>query len=311
MAESSVGKPLVRVDGRLKVTGHAHNIGDTVHPDLVHAVALQSTIAKGRIEQIDTRAASAAPGVLAVITHLNAPKLSPSPISLGNDGQQGSAGESHLPLQDEVIHYSGQHTALIVAHTLEQSQHAASLVTVHYSRESPAVEMEYELPRAFKPVKIWGEETDTLKGDVERGLKEAAVRVDETYTTALQHHVAMEPHATVAIWDGDNLTLYEPSTWVYGVRKAAARWFDLPEERVRVIQQFVGGSFGCKGPTWPHVALAAIAARQVKRPVKLVLTRRQAFTSNGHRPRILLRVRIGATREGCLIALAPHATSHS
>ena len=223
MAENSVGKPLLRVDGRLKVTGQAHYIGDIVHPDLVHAVAVQSTIAKGRIEQIDTRAASAAPGVLAVITHLNAPKLSPSPISLGNDGQQGSAGESHLPLQDEVIHYSGQHTALIVAHTLEQSQHAASLVTVHYSRESPAVEMEYELPRAFKPVKIWGEETDTLKGDVERGLKEAAVRVDETYTTALQHHVAMEPHATVAIWDGDNLTLYEPSTWVYGVRKAAAR----------------------------------------------------------------------------------------
>ncbi len=314
MNESAVGAPLSRVDGRAKVTGRAQYVGDVVHPDLAHAVVVQSAIARGRIEQIDTRAALSAPGVLAVITHLNAPKISPSPIALGGEmreGPGGSAGQSHLPLQDAVVHYSGQHIGLVVAHTLEQALRAASLVTVRYAQESPAVGIEGEMPRAFKPKKVWGEETDTLKGDLGRGLKEAAVRVDRSYQTALQHHVAMEPHATVAVWDKDKLTLYEPSTWVYGVRKTAAHWFDLPEENVRVVQRFVGGSFGCKGPTWEHVALAAIAARQLDRPVKLVLTRQQTFTSVGHRPRILHRIQLGATRDGRLTALAHDATSHT
>lgn len=314
MREGSIGAPLDRVDGRAKVTGRALYVGDVVHPELAHAVVVQSTVAKGRVERIETRAAEKAPGVLAVITHLNAPKLSPSPIAIGNEmrgGPGGSAGQSHLPLQDDVVYHSGQHVALVVARTLEEAQRAASLVAVSYTVETPAVEIESELPRAFKPKKVWGEETDTAKGDVELGLKEAAVRVDETYTTALQHHVAMEPHATVAVWDEDKLTLYEPSTWVYGVRKTASHWFDIPEEKVRVVQQFVGGSFGCKGPTWEHVALAAMAARQLDRPVKLVLTRQQTFTSVGHRPRIIHRVRLGVTRDGRLTALAHDAVSHT
>ena len=310
--EQAVGKPLSRVEGCLKVTGQARYAADTPLDNLCHAVLVQSAIANGRVTDMDMQAAENASGVLLVLTPRNAPRLSPAPIAVDNsNSQQGSAGESWLPLQDDRVHFSGQHLAVVVAETLEQAQYAAALVNVSYAPATPHADMEAERGQAFPPQKVWGEETDKSYGDFDAGWKHGQVRLEANYVTVIQHHVTMEPHATVAAWDGDNLTLYEPTAWVYGTRKAAAAWLSLPEDSIRVLSPFVGGSFGCKGPTWPHVALAAIAARKVGRPVKLALTRPQTFWSNGYRPQIQHRIQLAATRDGKLMALAHHARAQT
>ena len=305
-----VGQPRNRVDGFLKVTGQAKYTAEIAIPDTTHMVIVQSTITSGRITHIQTQEAENAPGVLGVITHLNAQRLASAPVSLDAAGRQsttGSAGQSFMPLQDDRIFYNGQHIALVIAETLEQAQYAASLVMVRYERDEPVITMDVALPQAIKPKNVWGAPPDTSQGDMEQGLAEAEVRIEQTYITAMQNHTTMETHATIACWDGDALTVYEPSTWVYGVRKAVAHWFQMPEEKIHVIQHFVGGSFGCKGPTWPHVALTALAAKHVGRPVKLMLTRQQEFMSAGYRPEIHQTIQLGATRDGRLTAIAHHA----
>lgn len=311
---SIVGQPLSRVEGRLKVTGMARYTAEIALPNLVHAVVVQSTIARGRIVQMDTQAAEAAPGVLAVLTHRNAQKLYPAEEALmyhDRDRMRGDAGESFLPLQDEIVYYNGQHIAVVIAETLEQATYAASLVRTGYESEQPVETMEAALPYAFAPKNVWGDPPDTLHGNTEQGLAEADVCVDQTYMTALQNHTTMETHVTIAVWEGEKLTLYEPSTWVYGVRTTVSSWFHMPEENIRVIQHFVGGSFGCKGPVWPHVALAAMAAKQVGRPVELVLTRQQEFTSTGYRPQILHHMQLGAKQDGRLTAVVHGATAQT
>jgi xanthine dehydrogenase YagR molybdenum-binding subunit len=223
----------------------------------------------------------------------------------------GSAGQSYMPLQDNIIYHSGQHIGVVVAETLEQATYAASLIHVKYEQEQATVDMEHPLDAPFKPTDVWGEPTDVQRGNVEQGLMKADVRIDQTYVTAIQHHNTMEPHATIAQWDGDTLTLYDSTTWVYGVRKAIARWFQMPEEKIRVITHFVGGSFGSKGPTWPHSVLTAVAAQRVGRPVKLVLSRPQTFTSVGYRPEIHHHIQLGATRDGKLSAIVHAALAQT
>ena len=299
MSTHVVGQPVDRADGRLKVTGAARYSADVPIAHLVHAVLIQSTIARGRITSLETQAAERVPGVLAIITHRNVPRLFPAPVGLSDkDILAGSAGQSYMPLQDEIIHHSGQHIGVVVAQTLEQATYAASLVRAQYEYEQPVVSIQEALPHAFAPKNVWGEPANTTQGNVEQGLAQAEVRIDQTYITAVQHHNTMETHATIAQWQGDTLTLYESSTWVYGVRRTVALWLNIPEEKIRVVEHFVGGSFGCKGPTWPHVVLAAIAAQRVDRPVKLVLTRQQQFTSIGYRPEIHHHIQLGATRDG-------------
>ena len=254
------------------------------------------------------------PGVLAVLTHRTMPKLAEAPVLLTQSGQSspaGSAGQTFLPMQDTVIHYSGQPVALVIAETSEAAAQAASLVQAKYASETPTADFEESRKQTFSPVNGWPEPAETERGDVSAGLAEASARTEEIYYTALQHHVAMEPHGTVAAWNGDKLTLYEPSTWVQGVSKTVGTWFGLPPEDVQVIQNFVGGSFGSKGPTWPHVALTAAAARQVKRPVKLVLTRQQTFWSNGYRPHLRHSVGLGAAADGTLTAVRHEAVAHT
>ena len=312
--QAVVGRPLSRADGRLKVTGQAKYTAETDLPGMAYAVLVPSEIARGRVLSVDTKDAEAAPGVLAVLTHLTMPRLTEAPVLLAQSGQsspKGSAGQQFLPMQGDVIHYAGQPIALVVAETLERAAGAAELVKARYAREKPRADFEAARSRAFRPVNGWPEPAETERGDVAAGLGAADVRVTQVYHTALQHHVTMEPHATVAEWDGDALTLYEPSTWVQGVTKTVATWLGVPPEKVHVIQKFVGGSFGSKGPTWPHVALAAVAARQVARPVKLVLSRQQTFWSNGYRPRIRHFVQIGAKADGTLTALRHEATTHT
>jgi len=314
MSEQSVGKPLDRKDGRLKVTGTAKYTSDMPAEYLAYAALADSEIAKGQLLEVDTKTAEAVPGVLAVLTHRTMPKLSESPVLISQSGQgspQGAAGQQFLPMQDTVIHYSGQPVALVVAETSEAAAYAASLIRAKYESEAPAADFEEARKRTFSPVNGWPEPAETKRGDVGAGMTAASARVEEVYETALQHHVAMEPHGTVAAWDGDTLTLYEPSTWVQGVSKTVGAWFGMPPENVQVIQNFVGGSFGSKGPTWPHVALAAAAARHVKRPVKLVLTRQQTFWSNGYRPHLRHAVDLGAASDGMLTAVKHEAVAHT
>ncbi len=310
----SIGKPLDRKDGRQKVTGGAHYTADVCLDNLTYAAIAGSEIAKGRVSNVDTQAAAAVPGVLAVLTAGNMLKLTEAAALINQSGLGGAAaaaGQTFLPMQGDRVHYSGQPIALVVAETPEAAHEAAALVTARYEREVPAADFEAARQRTFTPVSGWPELVEATRGDIVAGLADAAVTVDQVYHTALQHHVAIEPHASVADWDGDTLTLYEATTWVQGIAKTVAVWFGMPEKNIHVIQQFVGGSFGSKGPAWPHVALAVAAAKHVKRPVKLVLIRQETFWSNGHRPRIRHAVQLGAASDGTLTALRHDAVTHT
>ncbi|MBW4571733.1 MAG: xanthine dehydrogenase family protein molybdopterin-binding subunit [Tolypothrix carrinoi HA7290-LM1] len=302
----AVGKPMNRVDGRLKVTGAAHYAAEFPLENLVHAVLIGSTIASGTIKNIDTSAAEKSPGVIAIITHLNAPKLKEMPDM--NKG--GAAGEARVPLGDGNIYHHGQYIGVVVADTLERATHAASLVRVAYNEQPFVTEMERE--KAVMPKGAVGfRPADIARGNLEQGLAEAEVRLEETYTTPTENHNPMETHATTAVWSGDKLTVYDATQYTFGERKTLAIGFGIPEENVRVVCHFIGGAFGCKGSVWSHVPLAAVAARQVKRPVKLVLTRQQMFTNVGHRAETEQQIILGAKRDGRLTAIAHKGISHT
>lgn len=307
-----IGQPLERSDGSAKTRGGAHYTADLPVMNLTYAVVIQSTIARGRIKSIDTERALGACGVLDVMTHLNAPKLYPSPIGLtGKNIMAGSAAQQLLPLQDASIYFYGQHIGVVVARTLEQATYAASLVQVEYAPEKPILSIREAWNELVTPAEVWGEPPDSLTGERAKGLAQAEVQVDQAYITTVQHHNTLEPHATIARWEGEMLTLYESTTWVDGIRRAVANWLHHPPENIRVIGRFVGGSFGSKGPAWPHVVLAAVVARRTGHPVKLVLTRPQAFTSVGYRPEIFHHLQLGATREGHLTLVVHDAVAQT
>lgn len=301
----SVGTPLSRVDGPLKVTGAARYAAETPTGRLVHGVLVQSTVAAGRIRRIDTASARRAPGVLLVLTHLNAPRLP----------QGGKAGAGiHPPdvltlLQDDEVYYNGQPIAVVVADTLERATEAATLVRVSYDARRPVLDAQATLSRARTPKKIVGQEPDSRRGNVEAGLSAAEVRVEQTYTTPLENHNPMETHATIAAWEGGRLTLHDSTQHVDGVREFVSKTLALPLDAVRVLSPFVGGAFGGKGTAWSHVVLAAMAAKQVGRPVKIVLSRRQMFGPVGGRPITIQQVTLGARRDGTLTGIRHRSTS--
>jgi xanthine dehydrogenase YagR molybdenum-binding subunit len=311
MSTPSVGTPLPRIDGRAKVTGAARYAAEFNQPGQAHAVMLTSTAGRGRIIAIDARDAVRLPGVLAVVSHLNAPRL---PYREHKASIDPAAGERLHVLEDAEVRFFGQPVAVVVAETLQQAQHAAEAVRITYEPRRPAVRLDGPenvaiVPAAMRP----GARTlaDTSRGDAERALAEAAVSVDATYETAREHHNPMEPHATVAAWSGDRLTVWSKSQYVINEAAELAAVFGLPAEHVRVICPYIGGAFGTSLRTWPHVSVAALAARHVRRPVKLVLTRRQMFYATGHRPRTHQRVALGATREGQLTALVHEGTGET
>jgi xanthine dehydrogenase YagR molybdenum-binding subunit len=309
----AIGEPLSRVDGPAKVTGQAKYAAEFELPQLAHGAIVQSTIAKGRITEIDTSEAERAPGVLAVLTHLNAPKLPyekphpPPPVD-------PAVGHQVPMLQDDLVRHNGQHVALVVADTLEQATHAADLVRIAYAEEPAAVALEEALGHAF-PVTEGNQADGTpasyRRGEPVRALADAPVRIDQTYVIARENHNPIELHATIAEWQGERLTLYDKSQWPGNVRRYVALTFGIDEEQIRVVSPFVGGAFGSALRTWPHVILAAMAARKVGRPVKIVLTRRQMYTSVGYRPRTIQRVALGADRDGRLAATIHEATAET
>jgi CO/xanthine dehydrogenase Mo-binding subunit len=287
-----VGPPVDRVDGSLKVTGAAQYPADFSFSNLAHAVIVQSTVAAGRIRSITTGPAESAPGVLAVITHETAPRLGRGPVT-------GLGPAPPPPLQDDRILHHGQHIAVVVAETPEQAAAAARVVEFDYEQKEPLLDLDD--PRAEQITNPSGR--DVHRGDVEAALTAADVRVEATYTTATETNNPLGLFATIAAWDGDALTVHDTTQWPYNVRATLAAAFGVPEDRVRVIAPFVGGAFGAGLRTWPHVVLAALAARRVNRPVKLVLDRAQMFTSVGYRPSTVQHLKVGGTRTGELVAI--------
>lgn len=295
---NTIGLPLSRIDGKAKVTGKATYTAEFRLPAMVYAVMVQSTIPAGRVESIDSSAANGQKGVLAVMTPFNAQKP-PDP-------------EKRLSLlQDNEVHYNNQPIAVVVAETLQQAQHAAGLLRVNYRPSRPDLDFKAGFARAHTGTHN-GEPGDFGFGNVTRGLaSDADVVVDQVYTTPIQHHNPLEPHATIAHWNGDRLTVYDTTQNISGHKKTLAAIFGVPETNVRVIAKYVGGAFGCKGEVWSHTVLAAMAARQVNRPVKLVLERPQMFGPVGARPRTHQRIVLGATHEGKLTAIWHEVHAHT
>jgi xanthine dehydrogenase YagR molybdenum-binding subunit len=291
-----IGAALPRVDGPVKTTGRAQYAADYSFPGMVYAVPVGSTIANGKIRSMDTSAAEKMPGVVAVLNHSNIGPLYHT--------VRGGLGEERQPFEDEVISYWGQYVALAVAKTLQQAQAAAAAVRVTYDQEKPNLSTRLDDGNV---------ETRTMskRGDVGSAFGSAPVKVDETYATPAEVHNPMEMHATVAVWDGDRVTLYESSQGIVGHQNALSQVLGVPKENVRVVSRFIGSGFGDKLSAWPQSAMAAAAARKLNRPVKLMVTRKMMFTSVGHRPRTQQQMRLGATPDGKLVSLEQHYRNHT
>jgi len=288
-----IGAAVPRIDGPLKTTGTARYSVDHNFPNLAHGVAVQSTIGKGRIRSLDVSAAEKMPGVLLVLHHGNLENV----YRTFPRQQDGSMAEPRPPFEDDKIYYWGQYVATVVAETLEHARAAAQAIRVDYEVEAPDVRPDLSAEFTGKRESSW------KRGDPDQALSSAAVTVDETYVTPVETHNPMEMHGTVAVWDGENITLYDSSQGVVGHRTVMSEVLGIPRENVRTISRFIGSGFGGKLSPWPQATLAAAAARQLNRPVKLSVDRRMMFSNVGHRPRTQQRIRLGATQDGKLTAI--------
>jgi xanthine dehydrogenase YagR molybdenum-binding subunit len=295
---NATGQPISRVDGRRKVTGSARYTADLEIANAAHAAIVHSRIANGRTVSIDTTAAAQAVGVLAVLTHHNMPRMIALPWS-----HLRPQGQTYLPLQDAKIHYAGQPVAIVVAETLDQAAYAGTLIEIAYEVNPPSVFKPQMAREAIQPPQRMWPLTSSM-GDADKAIADAAVKVEWTYTMSDRHHNAMEPHATLAVWDDDGaLTLYDSTQMVVGTRKLASLVFGLPEEKINVVCEFLGGGFGGKSWSWPHTLLAALAAKVVNRPVRLQLTRAQMYSMAGHQAATVQTIALGADRDGKLTGI--------
>jgi xanthine dehydrogenase YagR molybdenum-binding subunit len=301
---SAIGSPIDRVDGPQKVTGAARYTAEIVLPHMTYAAVVAATVASGRVAVIDTGRARGADGVLAILTHEDLPKLA-EPHLLPSLAGAAAPGQSFFPMQKDVVHYAGQPVALVVADSHERAQYAASLVEVTYERAPSITTIDEGRDAAYEAERLFGGLLPARdeRGDVDTAMAEAEVRVDVAYRFAANHHNAIEPAATTAVWDDGRLTIYDSTQGIRASQLTVAQLLGMPLSDVRVITHFVGGGFGSKAMVWPHVTLAALAARHVGRPVKLSLTRQQMFTSAGHREEQEQQLAIGATRDGRLTAM--------
>lgn len=300
-----IGKPLTRVDGRAKVTGGAHYAADFNQAGQLHAVIVSATVGLGRVTGIESAEVEGMPGVVALITHRNAQRLSYLPHKGVIDP---AVGERLHVLQDDTVRFFGQPVAVVVADSLDHAERAAAALRMTYDARRPMVDHADQQVARIVPEAGGG---DRARGDADAAVVEAPVKVDEHYDMARENHNPMEPHATIAAWNGDRLTLWSKSQFLMNEQAEIAAVFGLPVDNVEVICPFIGGAFGTSLRTWPHVTLAALAARHVQRPVKLVLTRKQMFFATGHRPRSLQRIALGATQEGKLTGIIHEGTGET
>jgi xanthine dehydrogenase YagR molybdenum-binding subunit len=286
-AAGVIGRATPRVDGPLKVSGVAAYTSDFNFPGMVYAVPVCSTVANGRIAALDTSVAQAMPGVRLILHRDNVGHL--------YRVQGAKVDETRPPFDDDVIRYYGQYVAAVVADTYEQAMAAASAVKVRYTADKPDVDT--HLSSDAKP------KVESERGDAPGAFESAPVRIDYTYVTPVETHNPIELHATVAVWDGQAFTLYETSQAVANHKAVMVQSLGTTPENVRVISHFLGSGFGGKLWPWPHCMIAAVAARQLGKPVKLVLTRQMMFQNVGHRPITQQRMRLGATPDGKLVSL--------
>lgn len=300
-----LGRSINRVDGRLKVTGAARYAADFPVKGLLHAVAVKSAVSNGRITAMDVSAAESSSGVRVVITHRNALKLK-KPKPLPGTGIQN---EQRMPLSDDVISYGGQYVALVVATSIEEARHAASLIRIGYEQAPPALTVEQARHTAKKPKSNNMDAVQLKKGDVEGAMEERNLTiVERVYETPAEMHNPMEPSATIAEWVSDEeVVLHDATQFVKGVQNLVAQAFDLKTDRVRVISPFVGGAFGCKGAVWPHVFLAVMAAKMAGAPVKFALSRPDMFSGTGHRTPTRQTIALAASTDGTLRAIRHRA----
>jgi xanthine dehydrogenase YagR molybdenum-binding subunit len=298
---SILGQPIDRINGRQKVTGTARYAAEFSVAGVVHAVLVESTIGVGQIVSFDLAEAQKMPGVLAIIAPQNAIRL---PM------QKGSPQTVHAPLlQDMTVVYNGQHVAVVVADALDRAIAAAAKVRVQYQAGEPVTRMEAVLDQAYEPKHFRNgtRPPDSQRGDPDSAFSTGAVRLEATYVTPVENHNPMEPHATIARWDGpagqERLTVWHTTQGITATQTSLAALFGIEPSKVRVICPFVGGGFGCKGNTWPPAVLAAMAAKIVGRPVKLVVTGAQMFTSNGYRPQTVQKLRFAAAPNGRLLSM--------
>ena len=302
-----LGRPVDRVDGRLKVTGAARYAADHGAEGLAYGVPVVSTIARGKIRKIDSSRAERQPGFIAMLTRQNTP---PVHATANDFGSWTKLGEARLLFADDEVYYAGQYLALIVADTHEHAIAAAAAVDVAYEEERPVIDSSDAMGKLIKPKFAFGP-TEVVRGNIEKGLKSAVHRIDQSYSTPIEHHNPMEPSATVAVWNGDELTLYDATQWVMGARNSVADMLQVKRENVHIVSEFVGGGFGCKGFIWPHQAMAALAAKVVGRPVKVVLSRRQMFAACGHRPATQQHVEMGTDAQGKLVGIRHETVSQT
>ncbi len=289
---SIIGTPTPRIDGPLKTTGAAEYAADFHFDRMAHGMPVCATIASGRITKLDSAEAERMPGVLLVLHHGNiGPLYRTVP---GDDNATNS--EVRATFEDEVVRHWGQYVAVVIAETLEQATAAASAVKVEYSEEPANLRTSLD---DFKGER----KTVSNRGDVDAAFDEAPVKIDATYITPVETHNPIEMHASVAVWDGDRVTMYETSQGVVNHRAVMAQVLGLPPENVRVVTRFLGSGFGGKLFPWPQAAMAAVAARKLNRPVKISLTRRMMFSNVGYRPRTEQHIQLGASKEGKLLAL--------
>jgi xanthine dehydrogenase YagR molybdenum-binding subunit len=290
----------VRLEGRAKVTGAARYSDDRRPTGAVYGCPVPATVARGEVVAVDSDRVLADPRVLAVLTHLNAPRL----------------GESDDPtlavLQSARVAHRGQYVALVVATTPEAAEQGAAGLRVTYAQEPHDVVLVEGHPGTYAPEQAnGGHPADRLRGDFDTAYAAAAVRVDATYRIGPLHNHPMEPHASTAQWDGDRLTVHDSSQGGHGVRRALAALFGLPAENVLVVNEHVGGGFGSKGTARPNVVLAAMGSRVVGRPVRLALPRAHLAAVTGHRAPTVQRVRLAAGPDGRIEGLAHEILTRS
>ena len=291
----ATGEKRVRGDGQQKITGQATYAVEHQPENVTYGVVLQSTISSGRITRVNSEAARAQPGVLAVFTHESGLKIhKPTAIADG-----GAAQSTYTPMQNDRIIHNGQNIGIVVAETFEQATWAASLVTFDYE-ESPALIFATDENAAPKPV----ESSDIDLGDARKAMDDAEVRIEGRYITPREYNSPIEPHGCVVEWqDNEHVTLWEPSQWVAGAQVEIADWMGIDKKAVRIISPYVGGGFGSKPVPYTHVALACAASRELKRPIKVALTRPQTFTGFGGRPATEQHLEMGATRDGKIVSI--------
>jgi xanthine dehydrogenase YagR molybdenum-binding subunit len=299
-----------RFDAKPKVTGQAMYAGDHDFPNLAFGYLIQSSISRGQIRAFDLSAAQESPGVIGIFTPFNSLKLY---RPLGSD-EAGNSGDVIPLLQDTQIHYFGQTIGLVVAESFEQARDASALIKVIYEPKIPVVTLDGGTANAYQPQNARGMPPTVSilepgMSSIDDVLRQSEVSIAQEYSTPIEHHNPMEPHATVAVWEEDRLTVYDATQWVGGHQRNLAAVLGIDSDRVRVVCPFVGGAFGCKGSMWMHSPLTAAAARVLNRPVKTILTREQMYTGVGHRPITLQKIGLGATRDGSLRAVKHEVSS--